>query len=67
LEENEEAIEEWYFNLQNEIPLETYLCSQRALKGDDDSCLLEKVSTDSSKKDTKLSDKSDNGKVKVEL
>ncbi|XP_059474813.1 protein canopy homolog 3 [Neocloeon triangulifer] len=47
LEQNEEAIEEWYFNHQGEVPLQTYLCSERALKGDDDSCLLEQPSDDS--------------------
>jgi hypothetical protein len=45
LEENEDAIEEWYFNQQEDIPLIQYLCSDRALLGKDSSCLKE-VPTD---------------------
>jgi len=41
LEEAEEDIEDWFFN-HPEVPLKTFLCSQRVLKGKDDSCLAEK-------------------------
>ncbi|XP_069683270.1 protein canopy 4 [Periplaneta americana] len=41
LEENEHAIEDWYFNHQGEIPLKQFLCSQKALKGESDTCLDE--------------------------
>ena len=43
LEEQEENIEEWYFNKQirKEIPLEKYLCEDRVLKTHDSSCLRE--------------------------
>ncbi|KAF4527308.1 hypothetical protein B566_EDAN001083 [Ephemera danica] len=37
------AIENWYFNHQGKEPLKKYLCSERALKGDDDSCLIEEI------------------------
>lgn len=42
LETNEGDIEDWYFNLQGQVPLKQYLCSERVLKGEDDSCLYEK-------------------------
>uniref|UniRef100_A0A1B6EA76 DUF3456 domain-containing protein n=1 Tax=Clastoptera arizonana TaxID=38151 RepID=A0A1B6EA76_9HEMI len=41
LENNEEDIENWYYKLQGQIPLKTYLCTERVLKGDDDTCLSE--------------------------
>ncbi|GLH07813.1 hypothetical protein R5R35_000653 [Gryllus longicercus] len=43
LEENEQVIENWYWKRQGEIPLKTYLCSDRVLKGKDDRCLKEDV------------------------
>lgn len=43
LEENEDDIEEWYFRHQKEVPLTQYLCTDRALRGGDDSCLVEKA------------------------
>ncbi|KAH0946729.1 hypothetical protein HN011_005569 [Eciton burchellii] len=42
LENHEADIEEWYYNHQGKVPLIRYLCSERALKGDNDSCLHEK-------------------------
>jgi hypothetical protein len=50
LEENEEAIEHWYFNHQGSVPLKKYLCSEKALKGDDDSCLMEELELENSPK-----------------
>jgi hypothetical protein len=43
LEEQEENIEEWYFDKQirNKISLEKYLCEDRVLKDRDSSCLRE--------------------------
>lgn len=43
VEEQEENIEEWYFNKQirNKIPLEKYLCEDRVLKNRDSTCLRE--------------------------
>ena len=43
LEEQEEDIEEWYFDKKkrNEISLEKYLCEDRVLKNRDSSCLRE--------------------------
>lgn len=43
VEEQEENIEEWYFDKQirNQIPLEKYLCEDRVLKNRDSSCLRE--------------------------
>lgn len=45
LENHENDIEEWYFEHQGKIPLSRYLCSDRALKGQDDACLKEKGET----------------------
>lgn len=50
IENHEGDIEEWYFNHQ-EIPLSKYLCSDRALKNSDDSCLNEALNGDVAKKD----------------
>lgn len=41
LEENEQAIEDWYFTHQGEISLKQFLCSEKALKGENDKCLDE--------------------------
>ena len=43
LEDQEENIEEWYFDkkLREETPLEKYLCEDRVLKNRDSSCLRE--------------------------
>ncbi|XP_049949950.1 protein canopy 4 [Schistocerca serialis cubense] len=41
LEDYESDIEDWYWRRQGDISLKTFLCSQRALKGNDDSCLNE--------------------------
>lgn len=74
LENHESDIEEWYYNYQREIPLTRYLCSERALKGGDDSCLKEKGETngdtkEKKKKKKKKSTKTENTKkdVKEEL
>ncbi|XP_078038724.1 FGF signaling regulator protein canopy b [Augochlora pura] len=53
LENHESDIEDWYHNHQGEIPLIRYLCSERALKNGDDSCLKEKGETLADKKDKK--------------
>lgn len=45
LENHEQDIEDWYYNYQGKVPLMKYLCSDRALKGQDDSCLKEKNNT----------------------
>lgn len=45
LEQNEEAIENWYWNHQ-EDDLKNYLCTKNALQGKDDSCLYEVLSPD---------------------
>ncbi|CAH2068956.1 unnamed protein product, partial [Iphiclides podalirius] len=41
LEENEAAIEEWYWNHQGTIDLKHHLCTKNALRNSDDSCLFE--------------------------
>lgn len=41
LEENEQAIEDWYFTHQGKISLKQFLCSEKALKGENDKCLDE--------------------------
>lgn len=61
LENHEQDIEDWYYNHQGKVPLMKYLCTDRALKGQDDSCLKEKGETGennikNSKNKTKKSD-----------
>ncbi|XP_011497968.1 PREDICTED: protein canopy homolog 3 [Ceratosolen solmsi marchali] len=45
IENHESDIEDWYYNQQGKTTLIKYLCSERALKGNDDSCLKEKGDT----------------------
>lgn len=45
LEENEGAVEDWYWNHQGNIELKMHLCTKHALQGTDDSCLYEKLET----------------------
>ncbi|KAF5292226.1 hypothetical protein FQA39_LY14041 [Lamprigera yunnana] len=49
LEQNENALEDWYWNYQH-LPLKDYLCRDRFLKGDTDSCLDEVVQPKKEKK-----------------
>lgn len=46
LEENENAIEDWYFQYQGQSSLKKYLCEERALKNQDISCLYEQLKGD---------------------
>lgn len=65
LERYEHDIEDWYFNSQGKIPLTRHLCSERALKGDDDSCLKEKGDTGKIEdKKTKQETSKDSSKTK---
>ncbi|PSN43168.1 Protein canopy 3 [Blattella germanica] len=63
LEENEDAIEDWYFNHQGEMELKQFICSEKALKGESDMCLdeqfpsLKQDATESNKKENKKKDK----------
>lgn len=43
VEDQEETIENWYFNkqLRNNVPLEKHLCEDHVLKTHDSSCLQE--------------------------
>ncbi|KAG7304297.1 hypothetical protein JYU34_011237 [Plutella xylostella] len=45
LEENEEAVEDWYWNHQGDTDLKLHLCTKHALQGTDDSCLYENLNT----------------------
>ncbi|EFN89630.1 protein canopy 4 [Harpegnathos saltator] len=72
LESYEADIEEWYHTHQGNIPLTRYLCTDRVLKEQNDSCLYEKTgSKDEKKKETKkVSSDTENTKdksVKQEL
>lgn len=61
LENYDADIEDWYFNYQGKVPLTEHLCSQRALKGGDTSCLKEKGETgDVVKKQKKKNSKKKN-------
>lgn len=60
LENHEGDIENWYHNHQGKISLTKYLCSERALKGNNDSCLYEKGDTKKdSKRQKKISSKTE--------
>lgn len=54
LEDYESDIEDWYWRRQGDISLKTFLCSQRALKGGDDSCLNETLKPPEKEEDTEL-------------
>ncbi|CAG9576078.1 unnamed protein product [Danaus chrysippus] len=45
LEENEGAIEDWYWNHQGEVDLKHHLCTEHALKNTDNSCLFDDIKT----------------------
>ncbi|XP_003492626.1 protein canopy 4 [Bombus impatiens] len=45
IENHESDIEDWYHNYQGKVPLTRFLCSERVLKDNDDSCLKEKGDT----------------------
>ncbi|XP_034935468.1 protein canopy 4 [Chelonus insularis] len=62
LEEHEADIEEWYFNHQGKISLHKYLCSDRALVGEDDSCLKEKGDSNKLQKNKANNSKSKDSK-----
>lgn len=72
LEENEEAIEYWYWNLQGTKDLKLHLCSDHALKGTDNSCLFEdnvkgdQEGSESSKKEKSKKNKSKPSETKYE-
>lgn len=57
IEENEGDIEEWYFHQQGKSSLIKYLCSERALKNSDDSCLNEELKETEKKEKRKKSSK----------
>ncbi|XP_011637138.1 protein canopy 4 [Pogonomyrmex barbatus] len=61
LENHEADIENWYHNYQGKISLIKYLCTERALKGQNDSCLYEKIDTskDNKKQEKKKLSKDD--------
>lgn len=46
LEENESAVEEWYWNHQGSRDLIVHLCTKHALHGTDDSCLYEELNSE---------------------
>ncbi|KAM0734677.1 Protein canopy 4 [Formica fusca] len=66
LESYEADIEDWYHNYQGKIPLIRYLCSDRALKEQNDSCLYEKGDTgkDFRKQEKKKKKESNNKEIK---
>merc|ERR1712029_1061129 len=49
IERHEEDIEEWYFNLQDKFTFTEYVCSMKALNGEDN-CLMDKVKIRKNKK-----------------
>ncbi|CAG0915293.1 unnamed protein product [Notodromas monacha] len=51
LEDHEDDISDWYYNLQDSISLQKYLCSEKALKNDEDVCLTEEFDPESSSRD----------------
>ncbi|XP_029172423.1 protein canopy homolog 3 [Nylanderia fulva] len=65
LENHEADIEDWYKNHQGEVSLIKYLCSERALKEQNDSCLYEKGDTgkDLEKEKRKKNKESNNKRI----
>ncbi|KOB74389.1 Protein canopy 4 [Operophtera brumata] len=59
LEENEEAIEDWYWHHQDNAALMIHLCTKNALKGTDDSCLHETLKNDKVKGEVAKKDKTE--------
>merc|ERR1712029_1192031 len=53
IEKHEEDIEDWYFEKQDEVSFEEYVCRQRALKKGEDSCLEEQLQKLKKKKKSK--------------
>jgi len=53
LEKHEEDIEDWYFEKQDQVSFEEYVCRQRALKKGEDSCLVEQLQKLKKKKKSK--------------
>lgn len=71
LENYEGDIEDWYHNYQGKISLIRYLCSERALKNQNDSCLYEKGDTGKNlkkqeRKTKKVSNKKENLKDDIQ-
>ncbi|XP_070579511.1 protein canopy 4-like [Ptychodera flava] len=58
MENHEEDLEEWYYHHQDDTPLLKYICEDRALKKDEQECLLE-VWTGMERVDGNSSDKDD--------
>lgn len=69
LEEYEDEISSWYFELQGEVPLIKFLCEDRVLKGRNAECLDEKFIAKEEKEDEDESegDKETPKKDKTEL
>lgn len=68
LENHESDIEDWYHNHQEEIPLIRYLCSERALKEQDDSCLKDKGDNGSSMEENRRKrEENENIKIKKKV
>ncbi|XP_030029693.1 protein canopy homolog 3 [Manduca sexta] len=53
LEENESAVEDWYWNHQGVTDLMLHLCTKHALLGTDDSCLHEKDESQKGEKENR--------------
>ncbi|XP_063990601.1 protein canopy homolog 3 [Diachasmimorpha longicaudata] len=49
IEYHDSDVQDWYYSHQGKIPLIKYLCEERALVGEDSSCLQEKGDTGDSK------------------
>ncbi|XP_034841389.1 protein canopy 4 [Maniola hyperantus] len=64
LEDNEEAIEYWYWNLQGTKDLKLHLCSDHALKDTDKSCLFEDESLKGDRGGSTESDNKEKPKLK---
>jgi hypothetical protein len=43
LEQHEDDISDWYFDLQDKISLKQYICSDKALSPGEDECLNEEL------------------------
>lgn len=65
LENHEADIENWYHNHQGKVSLIRYLCSERALKDQNDSCLYEKGDTGKDLKEKKKKKKASSSQESI--
>lgn len=64
MEKHESDIEKWYFKHQD-VPLNKYLCVERALKKGDDGCLYEEITAENKESEGDNVNESENKKSEL--